>query len=200
MKNKFFSSIITLLLLFSFCQTSNAGEKAPFGLLWGASTSQIKKLGVKLSPQKSSKYGKTYTASGLQKVLSDAESVILSFGFSDELWRIVVASKTFSNDPYGSDIKSRYEKLVKILSKKYGSPDINHHRSDMYDDSDEFLMGIKTGRGWHYSNFENDSKVWVQIVVRASGMSDGYYLLIYKNKSLEKKVQKGSEKAEEDAL
>jgi hypothetical protein len=177
-----------------------ADNAAPFGLTWGTTKSEILKLGVKLKEIKADNAGKRFSAKGLPKMITDVHSVFLSLGFNDKLHRVAAVSKDFENDPYGRELKSRYNKLAKLLTAKYGNGAKNHHTdTELYTEPSSFLMGIKNGRSWHYTDYSNE-KVSIQLGIRASSSSVGYYLLIYQNKALEKGVKEQLKKKEKEAL
>lgn len=178
--------------------TSAGGQDAPFGLEWGMSIEEVEELGVTLSKSEEGKYGTQYDATNLPKVLSDVRLVTLYFSAGD-LWRVSAVSDVFQNDPYGSSVKSRYEELRGLLEKKYGHGKRHHHVGDLWDEADQFLMGIRSGRNWHYTNFKNGD-VFVQINVSALGSSDGVYVLIYENQNMKKDVEKRRKASEKDAL
>lgn len=184
----------------SFSGKADVAVEAPFGLSWGASQNEIKRLGANLTQQTENDYGVSLQASGLSRVLADVEGVQLSFGYDDKLWRIVAISKSFRSDPYGSAVVNRYNTLVQSLSKKYGKGNESHHRdSELWNDADEFLMGIRQGRSWHFTSFETDD-LSIEISVRASSGDEGFYALIYTNKRLEIAFEKQKSAKEEGSL
>jgi hypothetical protein len=93
--------IAVLLLLFRLPilahadETGSRANPAPFGLRWGMSAADAKASGVKLSDFGEKKtFGISYGATDLPKVLPDTELVALSFGFQDQLWRIMATART----------------------------------------------------------------------------------------------------------
>lgn len=189
-------------LLGQISKESSAGEvsDAPFGLTWGASTSEIRQKGVVLSLDKGVEFGSTYMATDLPKTIADLERTALSFGYDDKLWRIAAYSREFGNDPYGNLVLMRYDALLAALRKKYGRGQQTHVQDiEMWKDADEFLMGINQGRSWHYTDF-NTTGVSVQISVRAPNSNTGVIVLIYEDKILANafRAKKGSR--EENAL
>lgn len=191
-----------LLLTFSISFASHARAEqadAPFGLAWGKSVAEIKALDVVLEPIEKTEHGVNFRASNLPKRISDLGHVVLSFGFQDRLYRVAAVSEEFENDPYGASVKSRYKSLKSILEKKYGSGQTNHQRSDLWNEPDEFLMGLKTGRAWHYTNYRTEN-VSIQLGIRAISSSSAVYIIIYEENSIKKEVLKQEKANEEDAL
>ena len=92
-------------------ETNPSSNPAPFGLKWGMSAADAKASGIKLSDLDEKKFGVSYRAADLPKIIPDADLVALSFGFQDKLWRIVVIGQNVMNDPYGSTVKARYSEL-----------------------------------------------------------------------------------------
>ncbi|MGE5779463.1 MAG: hypothetical protein ACM30D_09165 [Hyphomicrobiales bacterium] len=177
-----------------------AKNAAPFGLTWGMSAAEVRALGAELSEAKESDFGVSYTATKLPKVLTDVETVLLSFGYNDELWRVVVVSRDFSNDPYGGALRQRYDELSRVLAEKYGRG-TQFHRDDPnpYMGADDFLMAVHMGRAWHYTDYETDG-LRVQLGVGASSGSDGYWKLIFEDKALRKGFKQGKTAHEKEAL
>jgi hypothetical protein len=192
--------VLAFVLCFLHAPSSYADEGAPFGLSWGMSTEQLEELGVQLSEIESDDSGKRFQAKNVPKIIHDIDYVVISQGFNDILHRVVAVSESFQDDPYGSNVKERYQTLSGLLAQKYGPGDINHYQdTEMWKDADEFLMGIKTGRSWHYTDFLK-GHVWVQVGIRASRSNTGYYVLIFQNTELEKGVREQSLEREKDAL
>ena len=163
------------------------------------SIEKVTQKGVKLSDKGIDKYGVQYNATNLPKMISDIENVTLYFGYNNRLWRIAAISELFRNDPYGSHVKTRYEELNNILSKKYGTGSRHHFTGELWDDPDEFLMGIKTGRNWHYTNY-NTETMSLQLRIAAFSGDDGSYVIIAQDKILEKTYEQGKKSKESDAL
>ena len=194
-------TIVTLLMIITMMGTPSAqpaqGE-APFGLTWGMSALQPQAQGISLSDSPDQTYGKSYSATNLPKVITDAELVFLAFGHDDKLWRIAVASTSIKNDPYGSSIKRRYDELANALGEKYGKGKQEHFAARGYD-TEHFVMGIKGGNNWWYTNFAN-SVVTVQIGIGAADYTTPYWRLIYTNKALSAAFEKTKREREKNAL
>ncbi len=154
-------------------------DAAPFGLVWGMSTSEARAIGVSLDEQQEQRpNGAIFAASALPKVLADIRSVMLNFGYNDKLFRVWAASVPFEHDPSGIKVQERYNELLAVLAARYGKGDTHHVIGRLYADPDEFVMGLSTGRSFHYTDFKTKD-LRVQIAVRGSGSSDSYYVLYY---------------------
>jgi hypothetical protein len=164
------------------------------------SAAEVRALGADLSEAKESDFGVSYAATKLPKVLTDVEMVLLSFGYNDKLWRVVAISRDFSNDPYGGALRQRYDELSRVLAEKYGRG-TQFHRDDPnpYMGADDFLMAVHMGRAWHYTDYETDG-LTVQLGVGASSSSNGYWKLIFVDKSLRKGFKQGKTEHEKEVL
>jgi hypothetical protein len=192
--------ITVVAILVALCNASRAETDAPFGLKWGASIAQVEALGVKLSGKITGDYGVQFNAQSLPKVLSDAAQVFVAFGHNDKLWRIVVIGRPVANDPYGADLKARYNDLSAALTEKYGNGTQHHFQdTELWKQADEFMMGIKSGRSWYYTNF-NTQDITIQLSIRAQSSSAGFYLLIFEHNFLRKEFDRDKAKKEKEAL
>lgn len=191
--------LVQLLLVLPHLTQAESLSSAPFGLSWGMTTQEVKSVGANLSLKKTGQHGEQYVATSLPKVVSDMETVMLFFGYNNRLWRIAAVSKPFENDPYGSGAKARYEKLSNILAKKYGKGEQYHHQSEMWSEPDEFVMGLKSGRSWYYTNYQTE-EIEVQLALRGFSSDTAVYILIYVHKELKKSFEKGKEAKESESL
>ena len=165
---------------------ASGDEAAPFDLPWGASTNQIRALGVELKEAPWSDFGQSYFATNVPRTLSDQEFALISFGYDNKLWRIVAMSRSFPTDPSGSLVKRRYKELSATLAEKYGSPLATHLLGDsIYKKSQYFLAGIHGGQSSWYSDYET-SRLTIQLGLTADSPSTGRWRIIYEEKSLSK--------------
>ena len=173
---------------------------APFGLQWGMSSSEVRALGAELKDVRFKEYGASFSAAKLPKIIADVETVVLSFGYNDSLWRISAASKKFENDPYGYRVRARYDELANVLSEKYGRGESREHLSNgMFSKPDDFLMSIHTGNSSVYTDYRTNS-LDVQLAIGASDFSTSFYKLIFENKALRSEFEKGKKTHEKNAL
>ena len=173
-------------------------QEAPLGLHWAASSESLKQAGVNMTKSGSSDFGVGFVAQKVPEGLSDQETTFLSFGYNDKLWRIVILSKLFSNDPAGIAVRSRYAELIKILSEKYGKPKVHQFLGgSIYSEPRYFIAGIEGGNSFWFSNFET-SDLSIQIGIVATTGSDARWRIIYEYKPLKKSFEhakKGREKS-----
>ena len=147
-----FVLFLALTPFYSYAQETPSNS-APFGLSWGMSTSEARALGVELTDMPNSEWGKSFRAVKLPKMLSDADYVVLSFGFSDKLWRIGVVSRNFENDPKGAGVMARYDELNGILAEKYGKGK-SAHGLGKYNEQRYFAMHIRRGEAQWFTTFK----------------------------------------------
>lgn len=175
--------------------------RAPFGLTWGMSSDEVRKLGVQLtSVAGRAEFGVSFAAADLQKVLSDTESVVLSFGFKDKLWRIAAVGTSKGPDPSGGQALARYQDLAASLSDRYGrgnETDLRDH--EVWKGPNEYVMSIKQGRAFRYTTFRT-STVDVELSVRAAESDQAYYLMLFAYRSGAKEFEADKKLHEKDAL
>jgi hypothetical protein len=173
-------------------------SQAPFGLSWGMSTSQVKAMGVELTDAQEVEWGTSFTAAKLPKVLTDANTVFLSFGFNDKLWRIWVSSRPFENDPAGTNVLARYGELSGILADKYGKGK-SAHSLGQYNQQQHFAMHIKGGDAQWFTNF-NPPQLMIQLGIQAHDYSTTYWILIFEEQTLASEFEKTKKAKERGTL
>ena len=179
------------LIHVAFCMVlaqlpSNAtlAQEAPFGLIWGLSSADALKKGLELKETTGSNFGKTFSATKVEQAVADQESLFLSFGYDDKLWRIIVVSRDFKNDPSGHAVKARYRELSRILSEKYSRPTEFHLLGDsIYAEPQYFVYGIREGQNNWHSNFDT-ATLRIQLDIKATDSSTSYWSVIYEYKPL----------------
>jgi hypothetical protein len=188
-------------LILAITAAAAAGDTdAPLGLSWGMSTSDVRDRGADLVEMKDSEYGKTFGITKLERAVADQEFAYLSFGFNDKLWRIMIISHAFKNDPHGTAVLSRYNQLSDILTEKYGKPKQVHRLGDsIYSESRYFFAGIRGGNTKWFSNFETPT-IFVQLGISAEDSSTGNWILFYQFKPLEKEFQSAKRAKEKGTL
>jgi len=173
---------------------------APLGLQWGAPSEDIRHEGIELKAVHNTDYGVSFTAVKMSKSLSDQEGAMLSFGMNDALWRILIFSRNYANDPSGVALIARYAELSASLKEKYGKPRIFHRLGDsIYSESRYFLSGIRGGDTKWFSNFST-ADLNIQIGLSASDGSTGSWHIIYEYKPLEAAFEKSKKSSEKDKL
>jgi hypothetical protein len=125
---------------------------------------------------------------------------IVSFGYDDKLWRIVAISRPFSNDPSGTNVKSRYQELLGVLTEKYGRPTVVHTLGEsIYREPRYFLAGINGGHTSWYANFDTH-KLFIQLGIVAEDSSTGRWRTIFEEKALRKNFDSTRRVHEKGAL
>lgn len=193
-----------LLALFSFALAmpayaqQSASSEAALGLRWGMSSGETRELGVSLTATTDlNSFGQTFSATKLPKSISDAEFVFLSFGFNDKLWRIVIASKEFDGDPYGTAVKARYNELATALTDKYGKGTSHHYAARLYE-TESFVMGLSSGQNWWYTDFSSQIAS-IQLGIQAK-FNAARWMLYFENKQLQSQFEKAKREREKGAL
>lgn len=175
-------------------------EDAPLGLTWSSTPDSIRQSGIELKESGSDAYGAGFSANKLPKALADQETTLLSFGYNDKLWRIVVLSRNFANDPMGIGVRNRYQELLGILTDKYGKP-VAHHRlgESIYSEPRFFLTGIQGGNSFWYSDF-TAPELNIQIGILATSGSDARWRIIYEYKPLKTIFEQSKKVREKGSL
>jgi hypothetical protein len=177
------------IMLTILASTRVEAQDAPLGLVWGATSADVRKQGVELKDFSGSTFGKSFLATKVDRAVSDQGASLLSFGFNDRLWRILITSREFTNDPTGSAVLARYEELSSVLSEKYGKArEVHRLGSSIYSQPKYFVAGIRGGESVLYSNFETPT-LSIQLGLIASDSSTSRWRLIYENKVLRKEFE-----------
>lgn len=174
---------------------------APFGLTWEASPDDIRKAGVKLTPEPAVKtYGMSFAAANLSKVLVDTDSVLLSFGYDDKLWHIATAGQVVGPDPSGSRIIVRYLDLAASLSAKYGrGVETDIRDTEMWKNPNEYVMSLKQGRAYRYTTYKTND-LEIQLSIRAADADNAFYVILFSYLQGEGEFNTAKKAHEKDAL
>jgi hypothetical protein len=192
--------VVALLLSKSAVAVSQPVQDGPVGLTWGISASDVRARGIELIDFDKLDYGKSFIATKLERAVADQESALLSFGFNDKLWRVIIISRDFNNDPHGFAVLARYKELANVLSEKYGKPKENHRLGgSIYAESKYFLAGIRGGESSWYSNFDA-SGLFVQVGITANDSSTGRWRIFYENKTLRTEFEAAKRSREKGSL
>lgn len=171
----------TLLAVCSSAQGQTPSSTAPLGLKWGSSVEAMRAEGIELKEFPSKEYGISFIATKLNKTLADQSTTFLSFGLNNKLWRVVIVSRDFNNDPSGSAVVGRYSELAASLKEKYGKPTtVQQLGGSIYSQPRYFLSGIRGGESKWYSNYKTPD-MQIQLGLIASDGSTGAWRLIYEN-------------------
>lgn len=198
------TEFLLVLLLLCFTAVAASGEaaeelEAPFGLTWGMSVGQVRALGIEITPLDDEK-GASFSATRLPKMLSDVERVRLNFGFDDKLFKIVAASKSYENDPYGLDVRARYGQLKELLGDKYGKgSSIERLGSSIYREPRHFIYGLYSGESWWLTTYEK-GKVEIELSIRGLSTDTGFWVGIFTRTDLEEAYEQALADKERGAL
>jgi len=174
--------------------------RGPFGLTWGASSGDVRKLGVSLQPMAKSDYGQGFMATNLPKVLSDTETVVLFFGYRDALWRVAAAGRSVGPDPTGGQITDRYEQIGQSLAEKYGrGTETDDRDHEMWKEPNEYVMSIKEGRANRFTEYRTEN-VNVELSIRASESDKAYYLIIFEDLFGSRQFESDKKSGEKNSL
>jgi hypothetical protein len=192
---------ISFCMFVSGIASAQPQQDAPLGLTWGTSSTEVRSQGVELTETSGTTFGRSLTAKNLEKAISDQEMALLSFGFNDKLWRVLIVSRQFDNDPHGNNVLARYADLANLLSEKYGKPQQFHHlgESSFYKKSENFIWGIHQGETHWYTNFES-AALFVQLGLTSEGNATSHWRLIYENKALRKEFEAAKRTREKGSL
>lgn len=172
----------------------------PIGVVWGSSSAEVQAKGVELKEIEGTDFGKSYLASKMEKALADQSAALLSFGFNDKLWRVLITSRPFSEDPAGSAAVARYDELASLLSDKYGKGTQVHRLGEsIYAQSGYFVAGIRGGQSRWFTNFDT-SNLFIQLGLTASDSSTATWRLIYENKIFRRDFEASKRSREKGTL
>lgn len=172
----------------------------PIGLVWGSSSAEVQAKGVELKEIEGTDFGKSYLASKMEKALADQSAALLSFGFNDKLWRVLITSRPFSEDPAGSAAVARYDELASLLSDKYGKGTQVHRLGEsIYAQSGYFVAGIRGGQSRWFTNFDT-SNLFIQLGLTATDSSTATWRLIYENKIFRRDFEASKRSREKGTL
>ncbi|NOJ41568.1 hypothetical protein [Bradyrhizobium australiense] len=172
----------------------------PIGLTWGSAFSEVRAKGIELNEFEGTDFGKSYIATKMEKALADQSAALLSFGFNDKLWRVLITSRPFSDDPTGNAVVARYSELVSLLSEKYGKANQVHRLGDsIYAQSAYFVAGIRGGQSRWFTNFETPTLA-IQLGITATDNSTASWRVIYENKTFRRDFEASKRSREKGNL
>ncbi len=174
---------------------------APFGLSWGMTSDDVRKMGVTLTPvPPNENFGICFAATNLPKVIGDAQSIVLDFGYDNHLFKVVAIGELNRNDPYAFKTQNRYQDLVSGLSAHYGAGNSTDIRdTEIWKTPDEYVMSLKQGRAFRYTTFLKDGTE-VEISIRAQDGDSSFWSMIFKSISGSQDFEKAKKTKEKDSL
>ncbi|MBR4105850.1 MAG: hypothetical protein IKK52_00930 [Alphaproteobacteria bacterium] len=180
-------------------QTNSAQTfPAPFGLLWNASVATTRNQGVVLDFVEIKDHPNSYQASRLPKMVDFFDRVYLSFGDTDELYRILAYSQLVDDDASANKILTYYKTYSEYLNKKYGNMKQeftpakvakkvrNAQGKEIITEEDapignpEFLTQLENGTAVLFSTYHND-KIEVTLSISVDGDQKSYIVIDYSN-------------------
>lgn len=171
--------------------------EAPFGLVWLASSEEIRRLGVDFDSQARNQFGDSYVTRYLPKDVPDMHYAVLSFGFDDRLVRVTAIGREYAQDRDGSTVLQRYEELGKVLSEKYGSGEEEKHIDPKFS-GDRFLRGLIEKKNWVYSVY-NPPDMRIELSVFTE-MVRPRWRIIFEHLPGMRRLEKDLEETDKDAL
>lgn len=169
--SRFGTAIATVALCLSATQASAGGE-ALFGLTFGMSVAQVKRLVPDMTMFKGTGHSVIYKAKSMPKNLSDTEEYSLVF-VNDKLLKLNSIGNTIKNDADGSKGKARFSTLKKSLDDKYGkaTSEGQHTGLKLYQETDEFYQCLAyDGCGIWSAVYEPSGRA---VVLQLNGISRG---------------------------
>lgn len=194
-------------------KTLKEKEAAPFGLVWGASYTEVKDDGVTLTEVGQKDYVNNFSATHLPKNIRAFREVILTFGIENELWRIIAYGNFLDDTPSAEKVLSVYNQYYKLLEEKYGNaqqfytPNVINIDKPLGNGKTEtiqqeqaignsnFLQELQNGQAFLYATFEN-SNVGAALSVNVDGQGKSYITIEYKNLN----IMRAREQSTLDAL
>lgn len=176
-------------------------KRAPFGLTWGMSSAEVKALGVVLTEITGHmQYGRSFTASNLERVPGDVDAVVLTFGFRDRLVRINALGQAEEGDPRGDRLLQRYNELRGLLADRYGAgQEVDWRDPSHWRQHDDYVMALHQGRAQRYTVFQKQT-TRVELSLRAPRFGEANYVIIYEFIPGTDELEADRKQAERDAL
>lgn len=82
--------------------------------------------------------------------------------------------------PVRSPRVARYQELASVLSDRYGRGiETDVRDREMWKGPNEYVMSIKQGRAFLYTNFHSSANVDVELSVRAASGDQAYYVILF---------------------
>ena len=171
---------------------------APFGLLWNSTIKDTRNQGIKLTPTEIKDYPNSFQASNLPKPLSFFTRIYVSFGETDELFRILTYSQLIDDNPSASKVLSQYKTYSELLNKKYGnmkqnfqpaiiSKTITNKQGKEETITEEspignpnFLTQLESGEAVLFSTFHNEN-IEATLSIGVDGDKKSYIVIDYLN-------------------
>tara|TARA_B100000768_G_C11235035_1_gene356845 strand:+ start:651 stop:1292 length:642 start_codon:yes stop_codon:yes gene_type:complete len=208
--------LLVVSLSLSFFINVEANVAPPSQLDWGKTKTQMIMSGYQLESCKFALDNaiEYCRVNNIKKPISFAETYTIYFVDGYGLMKAFVQGKDITNDTYGSDGKSQYQKIKSSLITKY--PDIDGYQTQsfewtarkLYKESDEFYECLNyDGCGSHisyiYSSNESVEKGTVSVELKGYGRGQGALNLTYESSFWSEALDAAQNKqnqADDDAL
>lgn len=196
--------VVTLAIFLGVLSSSGMAQKqgeptpAPLGLKWGMSGKQVAAIGGTLEVEaENGPYGRILTSRALAEQVEGAGLVKLYLGFDDRLWRVVIFSQKYEDDPDARKVMERYAQINEILTVKYGAGHEIKEFNKMRGRSVAWSIARSfTQIGTYY---ETDG-LFVGLEVKASETNITYWMLFYAHKDMTAAVMKKKKAREKSKL
>ena len=179
---------------------------APFGLLWNASVDTTRNQGIQLTAIDLKDYPESYSASQLPKKLDFFDKVYITFGHTDELYRIIAYSHNFADNAAADKTIDYYRTYSEYLDKKYGNMEQNYTpailtktvKDSQGKDQEikeeaplgnpDFLEQLMTGEAVLYSTYHNND-VEATLSINVDGDKKSSIVIEYRNLQIMKQQE-----------
>jgi len=190
--------------------TSKVREKptipAPFGLLWNSSVITTRDQGVQLNLVEIKDYPNSFQATHLPKAIDFFTKVYVTYGTTDELYRIIAHSKFIDDDSSASVALGYYKTYSEYLNKKYGNMQQNYTPATITKTSTDsngkeittsepapignpdFLSQLSNGTAVLYSTYRNE-QVEATLSIGVDGNQKSYIVIEYRNLQILKQIE-----------
>lgn len=185
-----------------------AVSAAPFGLFWNSSIASTREQGIKLNLVDMKDYPNSYEAFDLPKSINFFERVFITYGLSDQLYRIIAYSKSIDDDSSASKILGHYHTYSEYLDKKYGNmqqqfspalitktiPDEKDKEKETTIEepaplgNSDFLSQLASETAVLYSTYHND-EVEAVLSIGVNGDNQSYLVIEYRNLNIIKQLE-----------
>lgn len=171
--------------------------EAPFGLTWAMRKQTLSGLGIETVSQLTTPFGESCVVSRLPKELADQQYAVLSFGYDDQLMRIVAVGGGFEQDRDGGRISSRFTEIQALLERKYGTGKSERHTEKQLE-GDNFALGLQAKKNWMYTEYSaGEMRIQLSVFWEASKT---YWRLIFEHRPGMERLEGERRKTDKDAL
>jgi len=151
---------------------------APFGMLWNSSISSTRNQGIQLNMVDLKDYPNSFEATRLPKAIDFFDHVYVSFGHSDELYRIIAYSE-YLDRKYGN-MKQEFTPatITKVIKDDQDKEQEIEEQAPL--GNPEFLSQLESGQAVLYSTYHNDN-IEATLSISVDGDKKSYITIEYLN-------------------